>query len=94
MKGMKTLEPKNKLLKSLLWQNVRSCDNCGFVKCENYQRQRKDCCERHQTYKERIMKLEQYLQYVIDWLGFHDKNTANFDSLINTIKGALKEGEA
>lgn len=35
------LEKESKLVKSLLYCTKRTCDNCGFVKCENFQRQRK-----------------------------------------------------
>ena len=50
---------ENKLLKSLLYCTKRSCNNCGKVTCENFQRQRKDCCENWVSYKDYIKELEQ-----------------------------------
>ena len=50
---------ENELLKSLLYCTKRSCNNCGKVNCENFQRQRKDCCENWVSYKDYIKELEQ-----------------------------------
>ena len=50
---------ENELLKSLLYCTKRSCNNCGKVTCENFQRQRKDCCENWVSYKDYIKELEQ-----------------------------------
>ena len=47
-----------KLLKSLLYCTVKSCNNCGKVNCENFQRQRIDCCGLWVSYKDYIAKLE------------------------------------
>ena len=49
---------ENELLKSLLYCTKRSCNNCGKVTCENFQRQRKDCCENWVSYKDYIKQLE------------------------------------
>lgn len=49
---------ENELLKSLLYCTKRSCNNCGKVNCENFQRQRKDCCENWVSYKDYIKELE------------------------------------
>ena len=46
------------LLKSLLYCTVKSCNNCGKVNCENFQRQRIDCCSLWVSYKDYIAKLE------------------------------------
>ena len=50
---------ENELLKSLLYCTKRSCNNCGKVNCENFQRQRKDCCENWVSYKDYIKQLEE-----------------------------------
>ena len=47
-----------KLLKSLLYCTVKSCNNCGKVNCENFQRQRIDYCSLWVSYKDYIAKLE------------------------------------
>ena len=41
---------ENEILKSLLYCTKRSCNNCGKVNCENYQRQRKDCLQVQEPY--------------------------------------------
>ena len=53
---------ENELLKSLLYCTKRSCNNCGKVNCENFQRQRKDCCENWVSYKDYITELEQQIE--------------------------------
>ena len=53
---------ENELLKSLLYCTKRSCNNCGKVTCENFQRQRKDCCENWVSYKDYITELKQQIE--------------------------------
>jgi hypothetical protein len=53
---------ENELLKSLLYCTKRSCNNCGKVNCENFQRQRKDCCGNWVSYKDYIKKLEAQIE--------------------------------
>ena len=53
---------ENELLKSLLYCTKRSCNNCGKVNCENFQRQRKDCCENWVSYKDYIKELEAQIE--------------------------------
>lgn len=52
------LEKENKLFKSLLHCTTRSCNNCGKVNCENFQRQRIDCCGLWVSSKDYISELE------------------------------------
>ena len=53
---------ENELLKSLLYCTKRSCNNCGKVNCENFQRQRKDCCGNWVSYKDYIKELEAQIE--------------------------------
>ena len=53
---------ENELLKSLLYCIKRSCNNCGKVNCENFQRQRIDCCGKWVSYKDYITELEQQIE--------------------------------
>ena len=53
---------ENELLKSLLYCTKKSCNNCGKVNCENFQRQRKDCCENWVSYKDYIKQLEAQIE--------------------------------
>ena len=53
-----TPEQEIKLLKELLYCTKRSCNNCGKVNCENFQRQRIDCCGLWVSYKDYITELE------------------------------------
>ena len=53
---------ENELLKSLLYCKKRSCNNCGKVNCENFQRQRKDCCGNWVSYIDYIKKLEAQIE--------------------------------
>lgn len=64
---------ENKLLKSLLYCTKRSCNNCGKVTCENFQRQRKDCCESWVSYKDYIKQLEAQIEKMKNC-----KNCANY----------------
>lgn len=52
------LERENRALKSLLYCTKRSCNNCGKVNCENFQRQRIDCCGLWVSYKDYIKELK------------------------------------
>ena len=54
----KAKEEECELLKSLLYCTVKSCNNCGKVNCENFQRQRIDYCSLWVSYKDYIAKLE------------------------------------
>ena len=53
---------ENELLKSLIYCTKKSCNNCGKVNCENFQRQRKDCCENWVSYKDYIKQLEAQIE--------------------------------
>ena len=53
------LEKENRIIKSILYCTKRSCNNCGKVNCENFQRQRIDCCGLWVSYKDYIKELEQ-----------------------------------
>ena len=53
---------ENELLKTLLYCTKRSCNNCGKVNCENFQRQRKDCCGNWVSYIDYIKKLEAQIE--------------------------------
>lgn len=55
---VQNLEGENKLIKSFLYCTKRSCNNCGKVNCENFQRQRIDCCGLWVSYKDYIVSLE------------------------------------
>ena len=57
-----TPEQEIKLLKELLYCTKRSCNNCGKVNCENFQRQRIDCCGHWVSYKDYIKELEQQIE--------------------------------
>jgi hypothetical protein len=51
---------ENAFTKSLLYCTKRTCDNCGFVDCENFQRQRKsEPCALYISYQDRIRNLVQ-----------------------------------
>ncbi len=52
------LERENELIKSFLYCTERSCNNCGKVNCENFQRQRVDCCGSWVSFKDYISNLE------------------------------------
>ncbi len=56
-----TPEQEIKLLKELLYCTKRSCNNCGKVNCENFQRQRKDCCGLWVSYKDYIKQQEEQI---------------------------------
>ncbi len=57
--GFEIICKENAELKARLFCTKETCDNCGFVKCENFQRQRKsDPCSVYISYKDRITKLK------------------------------------
>lgn len=56
---IQTLTKENAELKARLFCTKETCDNCGFVKCGNFQRQRKsEPCSVYISYKDRITKLK------------------------------------
>jgi len=55
------LERENKLIKSFLYCTERSCNNCGKVNCENFQRQRVDCCGLWVSFKDYLKKRDEQL---------------------------------
>ena len=56
---IQTLTKENAELKARLFCTKETCDNCGFVKCENFQRQRKsEPCSVYISYKDRIINLK------------------------------------
>ncbi len=57
-KRIAELERENELIKSFLYCTERSCNNCGKVNCENFQRQRVDCCGSWVSFKDYISNLE------------------------------------
>jgi hypothetical protein len=76
---------ENELLKSLLYCTKRSCNNCGKVNCENFQRQRIDCCGNWVSYKDYIKKLEAQIEEMksdvkgnIKWADEHENNQMYF----------------
>ena len=62
MQANTQLKKENRLLKSLLYCTTRSCNNCGKVNCENFQRQRIDCCGHWVSYKDYIKQLETQIE--------------------------------
>lgn len=57
--GFEIICRENAELKARLFCTKETCDNCGFVKCENFQRQRKsEPCSVYISYKDRITKLK------------------------------------
>ena len=56
------LERENRTLRSLLYCTKRSCNNCGKVNCENFQRQRIDCCGLWVSYKDYIKQQEEQIE--------------------------------
>ena len=57
--GFEIICKENEELKSRLFCTKETCDNCGFVLCENFQRQRKsEPCSVYISYKDKISKME------------------------------------
>ena len=81
---------ENELLKSMLYCTKRSCNNCGKVNCENFQRQRKDCCENWVSYKDYIKELEAQIEKMLhtflDLLWFEE----NLDPYMYECNSAQK----
>ena len=78
-----TPEQEIKLLKELLYCTKRSCNNCGKVNCENFQRQRIDCCGLWVSYKDYIKQQEEKIADL----------KANFDLAIEGRDVKIKELE-
>ncbi len=76
---------ENKLLKSLLYCTKRSCNNCGKVTCENFQRQRVDCCGNWVSYKDYIKELEAQIEKM------KSIGKTSYIKGIRTMANALKE---
>lgn len=76
-----TPEQEIKLLKELLYCTKRSCNNCGKVNCENFQRQRIDCCGLWVSYKDYIKQQEEKIADL----------KANFDYVLEGKDLEIKE---
>ena len=102
MKANTELKKENRLLKSLLHCSTRSCNNCGKVNCENFQRQRKDCCENWISYIDYIKKLEAQIEKMNELINRYymvcteipkELRTMVFDSCLEDTRKMVKEKE-
>ena len=87
MKANTELKKENRLLKSLLYCTTKSCNNCGKLNCETFQRQRKDCCENWVSYKAYIKELEVQIKVLA-------QNLEDTEICENGWKNRVKELEA
>ena len=71
---IKVQPEESQYIKSLLYCTTKSCNNCGNVNCENFQRQRKDCCDLWISYKDYIKQLESQIEQ-LTYLHNEDVNT-------------------
>jgi len=78
------LEKENRVLKSLLYCTKRSCNNCGKVNCENFQRQRIDCCGLWVSYKDYIKELEEENNKIFDAINNQDVKIADLEEKLKT----------
>ena len=83
-----TPEQEIKLLKELLYCTKRSCNNCGKVNCENFQRQRIDCCGLWVSYKDYIKQQE---EKIADLKANFDYVLEGKDLEIKELKEQIKE---
>ena len=79
---------ENELLKSLLYCTKRSCNNCGKVTCENFQRQRIDCCGKWVSYKDYITELEQQIEKMKCYQAYVDKQEKRIAELEDKLANA------
>ena len=88
------LEAENNLVKSLLYCTKGTCDNCGFVNCENFQRQRKsEPCTLYVSYKDRIKNLEHENDVLIEsYNNSREKLTKAKDIIRNLLRVTYGEG--
>lgn len=92
---------ENEELKARLFCTKESCDNCGFVLCENFQRQRKsEPCGVYISYKDKISKMELQLneakeivkKFLLWENAWHDKTESKYE-LLKEAEQFLKEVE-
>lgn len=86
------LEKENALVKSLLYGTQRTCDNCGFVNCENFQRQRKsEPCSLYIPYQVRIKNLAHESNVLRESYNNSEMNLASVSEQLAKAKKLLNE---
>ena len=87
-----TLE-ENEFLKSMFYCTKRSCNNCGKVNCENFQRQRKDCCENWVSYKDYIKQLEAQIEKMKKYIKacWVEENLNDYSSYITNTSDEFRD---
>lgn len=86
------LEKENALVKSLLYGTQRSCDNCGFVNCENFQRQRKsEPCSLYIPYQVRIKNLAHESDVLRESYNNSAMNLASVSEQLTKAKELLED---
>ena len=86
------LKKENELAKSLLYCTKRTCDNCGFVTCENFQRQRKsEPCALYISYQDRIKKLAHETDVLRENLNDAETNLASVSEQLTEAKQIIRK---
>ena len=86
------LEEENTLVKSLLYCTERTCDNCGFVNCENFQRQRKsEPCSLYISYQVRIKNLVHESDVLRESYNNSEMNLASVSEQLAKAKEIIKK---
>lgn len=88
---LKLLE-ENRILKETLNCSKETCDNCGIITCENFQRQRKsEPCPMYISYKARIKNLEHENDVLTESYNNSEMNLQNCSRELADAKELIKE---
>lgn len=78
------LEKENAELKAVLYCSRETCDNCGFIDCENFQRQRKSVpCSQYISYKDRLKRLDKEFNVIANEYGKAESKLTKAKDLLN-----------
>jgi hypothetical protein len=90
-KDVANLEKENRILEETLNCSKETCDNCGNIHCENFQRQRKsEPCPMHISYKARIKNLEHENDVLTESYNNSEMNLQNCSRELADAKELLK----
>ena len=78
------LEKENAELKAVLYCSRETCDNCGFIDCENFQRQRKSVpCSQYISYKDRLKRLDKEFNVIANEYGKAESKLTKAKEFLN-----------
>ncbi len=71
----------------------QGCNNCGFISCTNYKKNRVDSCGRYVTYEKRISTLETTEEVHLNYIDELEQKNKGLAAEVELLKKQLSENE-